>query len=91
MIPRLGIATHSSILAWRIPGLYSPWDRKELDTTERLSFPPFSETTVEKLIWIGDLIAASLSLFKNFDCYDFIWVGFKFKILKHRLLIERII
>ena len=34
-----GIATHSSILAWRIPwteGLvgYSPWDRKELDTTE---------------------------------------------------------
>ena len=64
-----GKATHSSILAWRIPGLYSPWDRKELDTTERLSFPPFSETTVEKLIWIGDLIAASLSLFKNFDCY----------------------
>ena len=25
-----GKATHSSILAWRIP--YSPWDRKELDT-----------------------------------------------------------
>ena len=38
-----GMATHSSILAWRIPwieepgGLYSPWGRKELDTTERLS------------------------------------------------------
>ena len=35
-----GMATHSSILAWRIPwteepgGLYSPWCRKELDTTE---------------------------------------------------------
>ena len=35
-----GLATHSSILAWRIPwieepeGLYSPWDHKELDTTE---------------------------------------------------------
>ena len=34
------MATHSSILAWRIPwteepgGLYSPWDRKESDTTE---------------------------------------------------------
>ena len=28
-----GKATHSSILAWRIP--YSPWGRKELDTTER--------------------------------------------------------
>ena len=35
------IATHSSTLAWRIPlteetGGYSPWGRKELDTTERL-------------------------------------------------------
>ena len=32
------MATHSSILAWRIPQRslvgYSPWDRKELDTTE---------------------------------------------------------
>ena len=35
------MATHSSILAWRIPqmeepGGYSPWGRKELDTTEQL-------------------------------------------------------
>ena len=38
-----GMATHSSILAWRIPmdrgawgvgGKYSPWGCKELDTTE---------------------------------------------------------
>ena len=29
-----GKATHSSILTWRIPGLYSPWGRKELNTTE---------------------------------------------------------
>ena len=34
--------THSSILAWRIHGQrslvgYSPWGRKELDRTERLS------------------------------------------------------
>ena len=29
-----GKATHSSILAWRIQGLYSPWGRKESDTTE---------------------------------------------------------
>ena len=33
-----GMATHSSIRAWRIlrteePGGYSPWGRKELDTT----------------------------------------------------------
>ena len=32
-----GKATHSSILAWRIPWLYSPWDHKESDTTEWLS------------------------------------------------------
>ena len=36
------MAAHSSILAWKIPWteepgrLYSPWGRKELDTTERL-------------------------------------------------------
>ena len=35
-----GMATHSSILAWRIPwidepgGLHSPWGHKELDMTE---------------------------------------------------------
>ena len=31
-----GTATHSSILAWNLVE-YSPWGRKELDTTERLS------------------------------------------------------
>ena len=35
------VATHSSVLAWRItwtvePGEYSPWARKELDTTEHI-------------------------------------------------------
>ena len=41
------MATHSSILAWKIPwteepgGLYTPWGRKELDTTERLHFLSF--------------------------------------------------
>ena len=29
-----GKPTHSSILDWRIHGLYSPWGHKELDTTE---------------------------------------------------------
>ena len=34
------MATHSNILAWRIPGQrslagYSPWDRKQSNTTER--------------------------------------------------------
>ena len=37
-----GMTTHPSILAWRIPWTeesdnYSPWDCKELDTTERLT------------------------------------------------------
>ena len=34
-------ATHSGILTWRIPRtVYSPWARKELDTTEQLSHFP---------------------------------------------------
>ena len=47
------MATHSSILAWRIPRLYSPWGRKESDTTEQLSRPriktQFSDNTTRHL------------------------------------------
>ena len=37
-----GMATHSSVLAWRIPWTvelvsYSPWGRKESDRTEQLT------------------------------------------------------
>ena len=38
------MAAHSSTLAWELPwmeepgGLYSPWGRKESDTTEQLHF-----------------------------------------------------
>ena len=37
------MAAHSSTIAWKTPGWksvvgYSPWGRKELDTTERLPF-----------------------------------------------------
>ena len=38
------MATHSSTLAWKIPRMeepgvgYSPWGRKESDTTEQLHF-----------------------------------------------------
>ena len=44
-----GMATHSSILPWRIPlsekpgRLHSPWDRKESDMTEQLTFSLFRE------------------------------------------------
>ena len=37
------MAIHPSILAWRIPctdASYSPWHRKELDTTEGLTYTP---------------------------------------------------
>jgi len=33
-----GMATHYSILAWRIPWTEEPWGHKELDMTERLPF-----------------------------------------------------
>ena len=36
-----GMATHSSILAWRIPQTEEPgslWGQKELDMTEQLAF-----------------------------------------------------
>ena len=41
------MATQSSILAWRFPWIrnlmdYSPWDHKELDTTEELTLPTFT-------------------------------------------------
>ena len=42
------MATHSSILAWRIPWSlvgYSPWGRKESDTTEQLHFLFFFQET----------------------------------------------
>ena len=46
------MATHSSILAWKIPWMeepvgYSPWGCKESDTTEQLHFhlPPTKMST----------------------------------------------
>ena len=42
------MATHSSILPWKIPWteepgrLYSPWGCKESDTTERLHYDPIT-------------------------------------------------
>ena len=44
-----GLATHSNILAWIIPwteepGGYSPWGRKESNTTEQLTLSLFTFT-----------------------------------------------
>ena len=49
-----GMATHPSILAWRIPrteepGGYSPWDTRELDKTEPLVLP-LSFTTIKMML-----------------------------------------
>ena len=43
-----GMATHSSILAWRIPRKEEPgglglWGRKESDTSDRLRLSPFHQ------------------------------------------------
>ena len=53
-----GIATHSSILAWRIPRteepgrLLYPWGCKESDTTERLTLSlSLSSTGLLRLLW----------------------------------------
>ena len=49
------MATHSSILAWRIHGHrslkgYSPWDRKELDTTKLLESSEKDLPTKQKFL-----------------------------------------
>ena len=45
-----GKATHSNILAWRIPWtIYSPWGRKESDTTEKLSLSLWNEHRLNKM------------------------------------------
>ena len=51
-----GTATHSSILAWRILGLYSPWGLKESDTTEQLSL----SSTIPNYIRLHKVLFAHL-------------------------------
>ena len=45
--------THSSIPAWRFHGLYSPWGRRESDTTERFSlhFTPLPRSLAPGEVW----------------------------------------
>ena len=49
-----GMVIHSSILSWRIPWTeeYSPWGRKESDTTEQLTLwlSLYDCITLEKLL-----------------------------------------
>ena len=48
-----GKSTYSSILAWRIPWLYSPWGHKESDTTEWLSHSLCQERRGASLLPVG--------------------------------------
>ena len=48
-------ATHSSILAQRIPWLYSPWGHKESGTTEPLSRSLWQEASVVRLSTIQQI------------------------------------
>ena len=48
------MATHSSVLAWKIPWTeepvgYSPWGRKESDTTKRLDFTLLHESEMSSM------------------------------------------
>ena len=45
-----GMATHSSILAWRTPRTVYPWGCKQSDTTEQLS-PSLSCSSSKKFGW----------------------------------------
>ena len=53
-----GMATHSSILAWRIPmdrgslAGYSPWGHKESDTTEQLKLTSYTQNSSHILLYI---------------------------------------
>ena len=72
-----GKATHSSILAWRIPWtiiihiyIY-PWDRKESDTTEGLSLHSFKKIMshlVHVCVFSSVLLFVKHSCFKDCNC-----------------------
>ena len=61
-----GMATHSSILAWSIPGLYGPWGCKELDMTERLSLSFYSSMSLN-FKYMNCSFNIYFNVFANFD------------------------
>ena len=63
------MATHSSIVAWKIPWtvesgrLHSPWGLKELDMTERLHFShPYMTTGKTIALTIRTFVSKVMSL-----------------------------
>ena len=56
-------ANHSSILAWRIPGLHSPWSSKVLDMTKQLSLSPrYRRCKIEIIKYVPKSIQLSKDL-----------------------------
>ena len=58
------MATHFSVLAWKIPwteapGGYSPWDCKELNTTEGLTLEILPNNIIKYLTKINDPMECS--------------------------------
>ena len=79
-----GVATHSSILAWRIPwteesGGYSPWGPKELDMAEQMNTQhmykidrePAEENKDLYLVLCGDLNGKEI---QKRGIYVYIWM-----------------
>ena len=74
-----GMATHASILAWRIPwteepGSYSPWGHKESDTTEatqhaHIHHAPLTAAGLQYSLKSGSMISSALFFFGNFSTY----------------------
>ena len=63
-----GKATQSSILAWRIPGIYSPRGRKESDTTE------FKHTAHSVLQLLGSFITHHSFKHYLYLCSTFLYI-----------------
>ena len=79
-----GMATHSSILAWRIPWtekpgrLYSLWGHKESDTTERLSFRRYKPKCLGEKCTESNLLSSGSTKKQilEIDTHIFMWFNF---------------
>ena len=83
----VGMATHSTILAWRIPmdreawQGYSPWGRKKSDMTEQLSTHSthhifFIYSSVNGRLFCFHVLAIVNSAAMNTGVHIFFWVMF---------------
>ena len=72
------VATHSNVLAWRIPWT---WDRKESDTTEQLHFTLFYSSLIISLCW------AKASSWKRKLVYPVIFENHRSRYLELQIII----